>query len=204
MVVEEGEKDPSHRNVSSNRPPRSLISQLPFNPLPHLLDHILQKELQMEREMEVEVESSHPKVTFVSQLGKCIPQVSTTPRYVVNLTKVGEHTQFMKDHALIGKFLGFWPSEWDLFKWINTWWKIKGYSEIQLGSKGLFTTLRTHIKYLKMDPIFVTLLNFTSYSRRIDLSQKKKTSPMLWSRLDSIHFLRSVFLGKSLRELVAP
>jgi hypothetical protein len=32
----------------------------------------------------------------------------------------------MKDHALIGKFLGLWPSERDLARWIKTWWNPKG------------------------------------------------------------------------------
>jgi hypothetical protein len=48
------------------------------------------------------------------------------------------HTHFMKDHALIGKFLGIWPSESDLTKWIKHWWNPKGDYEMQLSSKGLF------------------------------------------------------------------
>jgi hypothetical protein len=59
--------------------------------------------------MEVKVESSHPKVTHVWEPGKCIPQASVAPRYVVNSTRVGEHTQFMKDHALIEKNLDYGP-----------------------------------------------------------------------------------------------
>jgi hypothetical protein len=61
--------------------------------------------------MEMEVEPSHPKASRNWEPGKCIPQAPTTPKYVIKSTRVGEHTQFMKDHALIGKFLGLWPSK---------------------------------------------------------------------------------------------
>jgi hypothetical protein len=44
----------------------------------------------------------------------------------------------MRDHTLIGKFLGLWPSERCLIKWINTWWKLKGHFDLQLESKGFF------------------------------------------------------------------
>jgi hypothetical protein len=44
----------------------------------------------------------------------------------------------MKEHALIGKFLGLWPSEHDLMHWIKTWWNPKGDYDVQLSSKGFF------------------------------------------------------------------
>jgi hypothetical protein len=37
--------------------------------------------------------------------GKCIPQLEKAPRYLIKSNRVGEHTEFMKEHALIGKFL---------------------------------------------------------------------------------------------------
>jgi hypothetical protein len=49
--------------------------------------------------------------------------------------------QFMRDHALIGKFLGLWPSEKDLAHWIKAWWSPKGDYELQLSSKGFFTII---------------------------------------------------------------
>jgi hypothetical protein len=42
----------------------------------------------------------------------------------------------MKDHALIGKFMGIWPSEKALQIWIKSHWKVKGQIDLQLGSKG--------------------------------------------------------------------
>jgi hypothetical protein len=44
----------------------------------------------------------------------------------------------LRDHALIGKFLGLWSFEWDLMRWIKTWWNPKGDYEHYLISKGLF------------------------------------------------------------------
>jgi hypothetical protein len=47
----------------------------------------------------------------------------------------------MRDHALIGKFLGLSPSENDLAHWIKAWWNPKGDYELQLSSKGFFTLI---------------------------------------------------------------
>jgi len=92
--------------------------------------------------MEVEAEMSHPKTTHTWEPGKCILEATKAPRYVINSTRVGEHTQLMKDHVvLIGKFLGLWPFERYLTRWIKTWWNPKGDFELQLISKGLFTII---------------------------------------------------------------
>jgi len=45
----------------------------------------------------------------------------------------------MKDHALIGKFLGFWPIEKALLGWITSKWKPKGQVALHLGPIGFFT-----------------------------------------------------------------
>lgn len=47
----------------------------------------------------------------------------------------------MKDHAVIAKFVGFWPMEKDLIWWINNHWKPKGGYELRLGVKGFFTVV---------------------------------------------------------------
>lgn len=47
----------------------------------------------------------------------------------------------MKDHALIGKFLGFWPTEKALQGWIASKWKPKGQVTLLLGPKGFFTAI---------------------------------------------------------------
>jgi hypothetical protein len=73
--------------------------------------------------------------------GKCIPQAPQAPKYVVSSPRIEEQKQYMKDNALVGKFLGLWPSERDLIKWIQYWWKPKGHYDLQLGSKGFFTVI---------------------------------------------------------------
>jgi hypothetical protein len=47
----------------------------------------------------------------------------------------------MRDHAIRGTFLGIWPSKKGLARWIKVWWNPKGDYELQLSSKGLFTTI---------------------------------------------------------------
>jgi hypothetical protein len=91
--------------------------------------------------MDVEPSTSHPKASRGWEPGKCIPQSDKPPRYLISSTRVGEHTQFMREHALIDKFLGLWPSERDLLRWIKDWWNPKGDYEVQLSSKGFFTII---------------------------------------------------------------
>ena len=45
----------------------------------------------------------------------------------------------MKDHALIGEFMGFWPTEQALRGWIVAKWKLKSHFDLQLSLKGVFT-----------------------------------------------------------------
>ena len=52
---------------------------------------------------------------------------------------VRENIRTWKEKALIRKFVGIWPKEKDLVKWINGVWKPKGHYDLQLGSKGFFT-----------------------------------------------------------------
>jgi hypothetical protein len=78
-----------------------------------------------------------------SHLGtrKCILQAPITPKYIIISLRIEDQKQYMRDFALIGKFLGLWPSEKDLVKWIQHWWKPKGHYDLQLGSKGFFTII---------------------------------------------------------------
>jgi len=47
----------------------------------------------------------------------------------------------MRDHDLIRKFIGLWPTEKALHGWIIAKWKPKGHITLQLGPKGFFTTI---------------------------------------------------------------
>ena len=72
---------------------------------------------------------------------KCIPQTTKTPQNEIQPSSLGNKIQFMKDHAIIDKFISTWPKERDLIKWIHQWWKPKGEVDLQLGLKGFFTTI---------------------------------------------------------------
>jgi hypothetical protein len=91
--------------------------------------------------MKIDPEPLHTKVAHAWDPGKCIPQAPITPRYVIRSYSMGDHTQYMKYHVLIGNFLGLWPSERDLARWIKSWWNPKGHFDLYLDSKGFFTTI---------------------------------------------------------------
>lgn len=52
----------------------------------------------------------------------------------------------MRDHAIIGKFIGFWLTERALYGWIAAKWKPKGDVTLQLGPKGFFTVIFYYIE----------------------------------------------------------
>jgi len=109
-----GVKPPSYRNVVVNETKNSRASRSPFEPLPHLRDQFLYEETDRDKGTGMDAESLHPKASRIWITGKCIPQAPIAPKYVIKSTRVGEHTQFMREHTLIGKFIGLWPSEKDL------------------------------------------------------------------------------------------
>lgn len=47
------------------------------------------------------------------------PKTTETPRYEIKPGSLGEKIQYMKDHAIIAKFIGTWPNERDLIRWIR-------------------------------------------------------------------------------------
>ena len=51
-----------------------------------------------------------------------------------------------EDHALIGNFMGFWPTKKSLQGWIASKWKPKGHIDLQLCAKGIFNVLFTCIE----------------------------------------------------------
>jgi hypothetical protein len=51
---------------------------------------------------------------------------SENPRHKVTSPNIRNYIQNMKDHALIGKCMGIWPSEKALMGWVSTRRKIKG------------------------------------------------------------------------------
>jgi len=52
----------------------------------------------------------------------------------------------MKDHAMICKFVGYWPTEKELYRWIYQRWRPKGHIELKLGAKGFFTAIFANLE----------------------------------------------------------
>jgi hypothetical protein len=78
--------------------------------------------------------------------GKCIPKVPQALKYIVSTPRIEEQKKYMRDYALVGKFLGLSPSEKELVEWIHQWWKPKGHYDMQLGSKGFFTIIMHNLE----------------------------------------------------------
>jgi hypothetical protein len=114
-----------------------------FEPPPDIYSTLWEEGVSKDREMEIDHEkaASIPTAAAPWKPGKCIPQAPQAPKYVISSPRIEEQKQFMRDYALVGKFLGLWPSERDLIRWIQYWWKPKGHYELQLGSKGFFTII---------------------------------------------------------------
>ena len=141
MGIEEGGQPPSYCNITANDRSGTRAKRPTFESSLQVREQLLAREQGLTKEMDTEAGTSHPKAPRGWELGKCIPQMEKTPRYLISSTRVGENTQFMREHALISKFLGLWPTERDLNKWIKHWWNPKGDYEVQLSSKGFFTII---------------------------------------------------------------
>ena len=90
-----------------------------------------------EKDEHKKASSSQPKVTSAT----CIPKAAKRIKADLPSHRINSEIQFMQDHALIGKFLGFWPTEKALQGWIASKWKPKGQVTLQLGPKGFFTAI---------------------------------------------------------------
>ena len=74
-------------------------------------------------------------------VGGCLPKAPIIPSVQISSKKVRGTIELWKEKALIGKFVGVWPKEKDLIKWISSVWNPKGHYDLQLGSKGFFTII---------------------------------------------------------------
>ena len=98
----------------------------------------------------------------------------------------------MRDHALIGKFIGLWPTEKALRGWIAAKWKPKGYITLQLGPKGFFTTifncLEDRNKVLDGGPYFfnATGLFLRGWVERFNLDKEDLNWAPVWICLYSL------------------
>jgi hypothetical protein len=126
----EGVRTPSFSNVVTDENKDRCLPRPSFEVSSSLCNSISFDNTHKGKSMEIDSESSHSKATRLWEPGKCIPQAPFTPKYIINTTRIGDQTQYMKDHALIGKFLGLWPYEKDLVKWIQHWWWPMGHYDL--------------------------------------------------------------------------
>lgn len=94
-----------------------------------------QEDLEYEK-LEKPATSSTPKK---ASSPTCKLIATERPKIELPSHRINAQIQYMKDHALIGKFIGFWPTEKALQGWITSKWKPKGHVTLQLGHKGFFT-----------------------------------------------------------------
>jgi hypothetical protein len=144
MIRTEGEpQGASYSHVTANDEATERLKRPTFETPPNLCAELLEDGIYKDREMEIdpEKEKTPSRASTPWLPGKCIPQAPQAPKYVVSSPRIEVQKQYMRDHALVGKFLGLWPSERDLIKWIQYWWKPRGHYDLQLGSKGFFTII---------------------------------------------------------------
>ena len=60
----------------------------------------------------------------------CIPCTTERPCLSLLAERINAKAQKMKDHALISKFMGFWPTEHALRGWIAAKWKPKAHFDL--------------------------------------------------------------------------
>jgi hypothetical protein len=112
----------------------------------------------------------------------CLAKMVENLRYEVTSPLVGDYIQYMKDHAVIGKFMGIWPSKKALLVWIKSRWKVKGDISLKLGSKGFFTTIFTcsedRNRIFNEGPYFFNSKGSTSGTGRSIFPQKRRTSQL--------------------------
>jgi hypothetical protein len=78
--------------------------------------------------------------------GICLPRAVKKLRFLIPEKKLDEYCGYMKNHALFCKFIGIWPSEKELMKWIQTKWQPKGHIDLKLGAKGFFTVIFSNLQ----------------------------------------------------------
>ena len=124
--------------------------------------------------------------------GQCYPKSKVVPKLQIKSTRFRENVQYLKDHALIGKFIGFWPNEKALSWWINTTWKPQGHYDLQLGAKGFFTVVffnpEDRVRIFDNGPYFFHSagLYLRIWKDRFNPDTENMTIAPVWLRLYSL------------------
>ena len=54
------------------------------------------------------------------RVGQCVPKSKTVPKLQIKSSRIREDINYMKERALVGKFVGIWPTKKTLMSRINT------------------------------------------------------------------------------------
>jgi len=136
-----GSRGPSYNHEFTHDVNGDSFRRSSFEPPPDLWSQLLFEGAAKEKAMEIDPGIARAKAAHLWEPRKFLPQALKAPKYVVITPRIEYQKQYMRDYALVGKFLGILPSERDLVKWIHHWWRPKRNYEIQLGSKGFFTII---------------------------------------------------------------
>lgn len=124
-----------------------------------------------------------------AKIGRCLPRAQKRPRYVIPNNSLEDYRSYMKDHALICKFIGYWPTERDLVKWIHLRWKPKGHIDLKLGAKGFFTIIFMNLedkeRIFEEGPYFMNNagLFMRHWEERYNPDAEKLLAAPVWVRL---------------------
>ena len=135
----------------------------------------------------------------------CKPVATNRPKVFFPSEHINARIQHMRDHALIGKFIGIWPTERALRTWISTVWRPKGTISLHLGAKGFFTTvfncLEDRTRILEGGPYFFNSagLFLKGWVERFNPDKEDLSCAPVWIRLYS--FPWEYWEEKSLQEI---
>ena len=111
--------------------------------------------------------------------GGCLPKTASIPAIQIRSEAFKDKIESWKEKSLIDKFVGIWPKEKDLIKWINGVWKPKGHYNLHLSSKGFFTIIffnqEDRDRILDGGPYFSSQRAFSCDHGRNASTQKRKT-----------------------------
>jgi hypothetical protein len=195
MNRKEGESmSVSYSQITTNGNPTEGAKWPTFEPPPDLCAKLLAEGTFKDREMDIDPDKETVPATVSTpwMSGKCIPHAPQAPKYVINSPRIEEQKKYMQDYALVGKFLGLWPSERDLIKWIQHWWKPKGHYELQLGSKGFFTIILHNLedrnRIFDGGPYFYNSTGFflRFWTEKFNPEQEDFAHAPVWIRLYSL------------------
>lgn len=122
----------------------------------------------------------------------CKPVATKKPQVFFPSERINARIQYMRDHALISKFVGIWPTKRALRAWISAVWHPKGDISLHLGLKGFFTTvfncLEDRTRILEGGPYFFNSagLFLKGWVERFNPDKEDLSSAPVWIRLYSL------------------